>query len=328
MSGLIIGGRQHSGNSVLCEVFDRSPKCYARRFENTWFEHAREIEKIEEVEQRAKAVLDCLPRPETADVAVQQKVVEWARHHPKAHVHEIARRGFNALAQQAGREHWVMMGTSFVFYAENVLPHLPRVKTIYLIRNPYDIAASSYRRVRRTIESEDDLFYGDWLFTPLLGWAKGIQTARSVREQCPDQVRIVRYEDLVSNKEVVSEIFRFAEIPFESRFLDVSHVNKSDPSPSEEKDKGLNTSRVNYFPSVLNSGQVKAVSQLVPSHLAQEYYPDLRDSLNHTTATGFSAVKYHVQCAIRLAARLLRELFQSPAYALERLRRRISVLLS
>jgi hypothetical protein len=296
--------------------------------ENTWFEHSEKIQEIMNPERRAEAVLDHLPEPDSGESTLREEIGDWVRRHPNPHVHDIARRGFDTLAHQAGRKHWVTMGTSFVFYAEDVLAHIPNVKMIYLVRNPYDIVASSYRRVKRTIESENKLFYGDYLFSPLLGWSRGIRAAQSAKKKFSDQVHIVRYEDLVSDEEAVAEVFEFANVRFKTQFLEVPHVNKSDPAPSVEKGRGLNTSRVNYFPSVLNSGQMLAVSKLVSSNLIEKYYSRLEVASDPTTNSQIAAIGYQVQCALRLLTRLSREVIQSPEYAFSRIRHRVDILIS
>jgi len=324
--GVIIAGRQHSGNSVLCKILGRSEPCLVDCGESTWFEHASNVKAGTDSRAVLKRAVELLPNtfacpPDRLD-AVRAELFRQ----PKVGTYRPYTRILDAVTSQRGRTHWVLKGTSFIFYAPEVLGEVPSVKVVYLIRNPLDVVASTYKRVQRTLQSGDHLLYGDWLFSPLLGWRRGIDLATGVKERFPERVRLVRYEDMVQTDGVVEQLFDFVGVPFDPSYLQVSHVNQSDhPTPGtdqETKRKGLNASRVGYYSEVLSESQLRAVRSLLPRDRLQTWYPDLDVSAIGSGSWGKAQV-YRLQCGGRLLNRCLRKMMNSPVPTLHRVWKRV-----
>jgi hypothetical protein len=330
--GLIIAGRQHSGNSVLCNIFGNAPHCVVNCGESNWFERVANIDDTATVQRRARTTCEILPGLGGDGVALRPKLERWLEDHPEADAYEAVRHTLTLKTAHAGADLWVLKATSFVFYAETVLRRLEGTKMIYLIRNPLDIAASAYRRVSRTLEAGQFLLYGDWLFTTVYGWMRGLRIAEALKEGFPDRVRLVRYENLVSDETVLPALFDFADVDYDSAFANVSHINRSDRISDDNghgnSKKGLNESRVGYYTSVLDAGEILAVRQLLRDDLLQAVYPDLTVPVNTDGSTRLSALRVQVQCGLRLLRRWGWEIARNPKHASGRLLRRLRLMLS
>jgi len=330
--GLIIAGRQHSGNSVLCSIFGNAPNCVANCGESNWFERVDNIDDTATVQRRARTTCEVLPDLGGNGVALRPKLERWLEDHPEANAYEAIRHTLTLKTAHTSADLWVLKATSFVFYAETVLRRLEGTKMVYLIRNPLDIAASAYRRVSRTLEAGQFLLYGDWLFTTVYGWMRGLRIARTVKESFPDRVRLVRYENLISDETVLPALFDFVDVPYDSAFANVSHINRSDRISDDNEHrnskKGLNESRVGYYTSVLDAGEILAVRQLLRDDLLQAVYPDLTVPVNTDGFTRLSALRVQVQCGLRLLRRWGLEVARNPKHASGRLLRRFRLMLS
>jgi hypothetical protein len=202
------------------------------------------------------------------------------------------------------------------------------VKVIYLVRNPLDLVASNYRRVRRTLDKGNELHYGDWLYTVLVGWRRGLLLASRLQAMYPDRVRIVKYEDMVRCPEdAVPDLFRFAGLEYQEHFGNVSHVNRSDDARANIDNgtlqKGLNASRVQYYRQVLSPAQQHAVRSLMPQKLVRDLYPDLPGRSAVSLAQRCRAQGHKLVCALRLIRRYAKELARQPKQNARRIWRRV-----
>jgi len=180
------------------------------------------------------------------------------------------------------------------------------------------------------MESEKGSHYSDWLYAPILGWNRGIQLATSARERFPEQMHIVRYEDMVQESEsTLKTLFDFVDIPFDASYLGVPHVNAAEnPGQDAEKKtsrKGLDSSRVFYYEDVLNASQIRAACSLVDDDDLQKMYPELADetlSARARNGSWWKTQSYKAVCGTRLLHRNIRDVIQSPGYATRRIWRR------
>ena len=265
---LFISGRQHSGNTVVTMIFGQVPDCFAANVEGWFFEHRGLVEKIRDPAKRARYIVDILRLEDTALAErARQWLVRWHCEHPDAASIDVYRQAMQFVTAGTGKRFWVRRATSYIFYGEQILSLMPEARMLYLLRNPYDVCASKKRRNPR-----EDRFLG-WV----VSWNRGLRLATGLKQRYPDRFRIVRYEDMVTTPvETMRGIFDFAGVPFQERYLDVPHVNRSEAHETRtSKTRGLNPSRVYYYRGILSPAEIAAVDMLVWKQALQEQYPDL-----------------------------------------------------
>ena len=265
---LFISGRQHSGNTVVTMIFGQVPECFPSNVEGWFFEHRGLVEKIRDPAKRANYVVDIL-RLEDAALAerARQWLVRWHLEHPRAASIDVYRQAMQFVTAGSGKRFWVQKATSYIFYGEQILSLMPDARMLYLLRNPYDVCASKKRRNPR-----EDRFLG-WV----VSWNMGLRLATRLQQHYPDRFRLVRYEDMVTTPvETMRGIFDFAGVPFQERYLDVPHVNRSEAHQARTSEtRGLNPSRVYYYTGILSPAEIAAVDMLASKRMLAEQYPDL-----------------------------------------------------
>ena len=254
---IFIAGRQHCGNTVLARILSHVPGCFTTTDENLFFEERAGCDRLEG-DARLERTLELMRVPPE-----QREPVKVALGDPSASALDLYRRGMDALARREGKKFWVQKATSYVFYAEEILEALPDARIVYLVRDPYDMAASKKRR-----DAADDHLVG-----LALGWNRGYRIARDLEARFPVRFRILRYERMVSQPETaLAELFEFLGLSFRPEFLAVRHLNRSEARYREEGPvTGLNASRVGYHVDVLNGAETRALGWLLDAGLVESH---------------------------------------------------------
>jgi len=282
---IYIAGRQHCGNTMLASMLGNHPEVRAFTGEGTFFEHIDALERMplqRRVGQITQEIAhgDDPPLSKDEQASVRQDLEASLDASPTAA--ELYARGKEALTRREGRTRWVQKATSYVFQVDSILRRFPKAHILFLVRNPLDLAASAQRR-------------GQWkhIGRTIWGWNTGVERALGYRDQHPDSVMTIRYEDLVSSPErEARRVCSFCGLTYDEACLHIAHVNRSEqPYTQKSKESGLNTSRVFYYRDVLSSAQEMAVRRLVSTQLADELYPDLPSpptgpSIMHTLYAG------------------------------------------
>lgn len=274
---VFIAGRQHSGNSLLTMMIRQLPGCFAIVQEGTFFSNRWRGDGIADDAERARWAAESMrldddantDRPEEmARLATdaRQWLPDWVANHPGADALTLYREGMRRATEVSGNDYWVQKATGYIFYAREILRDMPDARIIYLIRNPYDISASILRR------QEAEALVG-----PSVAWNRGLRIACELHEQHPDRFRPIRYESLVTDPEQTArEICEFLGLPYDASILDVPHINPSEAKyQAIQGSRGINKSRLNYYPTILSKAQIAAVSLVVNQSLLGRYYTDL-----------------------------------------------------
>ncbi len=318
---IFISGRQHSGNTVTAYIFGMVPDCYSANVEGWFFEHRRLVEKIKDPAKRAAYVVDLL-RLDDAALAERTRdwLVRWHREHPDAPSVDVYRQAMKFVTASSGKRFWVRRATSYIFYAQDILTLMPEARILYLLRNPYDVCASKKRR-----DPKQDRFLS-WV----VSWNRGLRVALKLQEAYPNRFLIVRYEDMVAKPvETFRAIFDFAGVPFQARYLDVPHVNRSEAHQTRTSEtRGLNPSRVYYYTGILSPAETVVLDILVWKEKVLEYYPDLpRCQGEPRLSTRIKALGLLATSAFSYAARQVRLFFRhDSAWRLRRLLRRVRMV--
>lgn len=327
MEPIFVMGRQHSGNTMLATVLGNVPSVLGLTGEGGFFEDVPGFdalpptERAERVARRIRddGARDLLRKPEIPfDASVWQEITPALKDAALrgAGAVELYGLGMQRVLELLGSARWVQKATSYIFLVDEVLEAFPRARLIFLVRNPYDLAASTARRngsSRHTARL-------------VIGWNRGVARALRLQAARPERLMVLRYEDLVQDSEAsIRRVCAFCALPFDAAYLDVPHVNKSEtPYNRKSERRGLNASRVYYYKDVLSPTEQEAVSLAINTEVLGHLYPELDTQAAHKAA-------FRERCrAVLLFASSLgvllkdegQRLFASPLKTVARLSRR------
>jgi hypothetical protein len=226
------------------------------------------VDKLTDPAARAERVFQLLRlEQESTRAPTWEHLRHLASERPRITALDLYREGMDVATRVAGKRYWVQKATSYVFYAREILSLMPETRLIYLVRNPYDIAASKKRRHKER----------ERIWNTMVGWNKGMRIAVSLADEFPDRFRIIRYEDLTARSEdTVRSLMEWIGEPFDPSYLDVPHVNRSETGYSLTGDgKGLNRSRINYYVENLSHAEIAALDFLANGSFLDKWYPGL-----------------------------------------------------
>lgn len=307
-------GRQHSGNTMLATLLGQHPEVYAFTGEGTFFEHRATIEEmenprpriVEEVangadpplgDDKRRQISECLQDDATSSSNSAVDLYAGAK---------------SSVAARAGTERWVQKATSYVFHVGDLLGTLPTARLVFLVRNPFDLAASLKRR-----GEERRLLRMVW------GWNRGVRIAQRWADD--QRVLLLRYEDLVQHaEERLRKVCQFANLKFDEALLEVPHVNRSEtPYSQGGEEKGLDASRIHYYREVLTPEEESIVRAWVAMDRLQSIYPDLPDAREVGVGSRMGAtIRSLSQTLQTLVVDHTSMLIRDPRHVMDRIRRR------
>jgi hypothetical protein len=281
--------------------------CFALTWEGTFFEHRPRLDRLTEPADRAAWIATHLAR---GDQAREEQVVRALRHWldgggaPDALA--LYREAMRELTESSGRTYWVQKATSYVFHARTILQDMPDARLIYMLRNPYDFAASRKRRTERRLAqrasgSGPRPTIEQGLFGTVTSWNRGVQILDACQRDFPGRLFLVRYETLVTEPAaLMHDVCNFLQVPFDPAVLDVPHIN---PSENEHtvipESQGLDQSRLYYYTGVLTQREQRAIDLLVDRAAIARYYPELPHRINARGVAALSALPLVVGSAVR-----------------------------
>lgn len=274
VKGVIIIGRQHSGNTFLTRIIGTSTDCLVDENENNWFEQLPNIRKEKELYQKVELSMQHLLRNESQRAIRQTEALyNWAKQRPHLEPYHLFSKGLELSTLAAGKSFWALKATSYIFYAKEILDNCPEVKLIYLMRNPLDLTASTKKRNAKGL---------DWLIATNLAWRKGVAIAQQLATHYPDRFKIVKYEAVVRDQSVLHQIGTFLNVALSENYQNLPVVNTSDRPYQLSEQKGILTSKIYYFPKNLTVGEINWTILLAggKNHILQ-LYPDLPLSNNN-----------------------------------------------
>jgi len=300
---------------MLTRMLGRHSDRYAFTGEGTFFERLCELREIEAAETRRKKVAQVITHSGGPPVSEVLRHIRRRTTGPGSPVSDYLA-GKNGIAQENDASGWVQKATSYAFYISDILGAVPDARCIFLVRNPLDISASLKRRELKN----------GWT-RMIWGWNWGVRQARAMSAHHPNHVRIVRYEDLVTETtDTFRKICSFCDLSYQQRCVEVPHVNRSEtPYNQESEAKGVDDSRVYYFRSVLRPEEQATVKRLADTESLRALYSDLPDKETEATLWGgIETVKVLARGGLDLVESQVKGAIANPRWTWERIRRRIS----
>lgn len=267
---IFVIGRQHSGNTMLTAVVGRHPAVYGFLNEDRFFEHVdrfnvppsdRDLDRLTDI--LADAYLPSLPPKRRREIR-QWLQKEAIRSSPQVTASVLYHKAKEEFSGREGGKRWAQKATSYVFQVESLLEKLPDAKLVFLLRNPLDIATSL--RIRQS-----DAY---WL-RMCLGWRKGVERARRLEDTYPENMLVIRYENLVRKpRDRVAEIFRFCRLDFDETVLSVHKVNPAEaPYETSGEQLGISDEKVGYYRDYLTPEERAALIHFTGPQVVGDEYP-------------------------------------------------------
>jgi hypothetical protein len=274
---VFVSGRQFSGNSVTTKILMQAPGCLGFIADNGYWEFLHVIDRIGDPRARVERAIEGMRFVENPNLGreVRRHLPRWIDEHPDANALAIYLEAMRHCMRVSGAACWLQKATSYIFYADEILTALPDAKMIYLMRNPYDLLASTKRRYLERHWTRDRIL------GILMGWNKGVRLAQRMERTYPDRFRIVPYEALVTDPEgMLPKLFEFVGYEYQPTFVHVPRINTSDNQmdfdgrPTDTA-RGLSGFHINYYMNVLTPGEKRAADMLLSRSLVNALYPDL-----------------------------------------------------
>ncbi|MEM1328522.1 MAG: sulfotransferase [Bacteroidota bacterium] len=268
VNGVIVMGRQHSGNTFLTRIIGTSPNSWVDENENDWFERVGLIEQSDSLQDRVHLSIQYMLRNEAAAAKVQEiALYNWAKQQSKVTAYDLFRKGMELVTLAKEKQLWALKATSYIFYARTILEYCPEIKLIYLMRNPLDLTASTKKRNPKGL---------DWLIATNIAWKKGVAIAQQLATKYPERFLIVQYENIIRQPETLREVAHFLQIELGEAVQQLPVVNTSDRPYQVSQQTGLLNNKIYYFHKVLSHGEIAWATALSGGVDAlQSYYPDL-----------------------------------------------------
>ncbi|MAT81436.1 MAG: hypothetical protein CMJ29_07300 [Phycisphaerae bacterium] len=341
---VFIAGRQHSGNTVMAVLMQGLEGWYVQSGESVMIEIHGLIDRDQNPRSRAEKIIKAIKLEDTDQLDwLESRVHEMAGETPFRSTLDIYSTVMGELVKRRGDRQWGQKATSYIFHADELLEHMPGGRMIYLLRNPWDLAASKKRRNPSSDRS----------FGLALSWAKGIQIAHRLNTQQPDRFKLVRYEDLVTNPgTAVKDLCEWLGEPFSEDLLDVPHVNPSEnkvhagghsgkqklldkaasdteamESQGEKAPRGLNRSKMYQYADRLDPHEIAIIDQCLTLFRTREllkiYYPDLPHTLGSHPISARARASISLPVSpVRFGLKYLTQIKRSPFYVISRTMRR------
>jgi hypothetical protein len=149
---------------------------------------------------------------------------------------------FEAYARKHGKPRWGDKTPHYVHHVDLLLSIWPDARVVVLVRDGRDVALS----LRRMPFGPNNAWAAaQW-------WARGIRAGDAARERHPDQVRIVRYEDLATDPAAnVPEVCAFLGLSYDPDMLDLARADRS----------RIVADQASWFPTLFDGINTRAVAR-------------------------------------------------------------------
>jgi hypothetical protein len=149
---------------------------------------------------------------------------------------------FEAYARKHGKPRWGDKTPHYVHHVDLLLSIWPDARVVVLVRDGRDVALS----LRRMPFGPNNAWAAaQW-------WARGIRAGDAARERHPDQVRIVRYEDLATDPAAtVPDVCAFLGLSYDPDMLDLARADRS----------RIVADQASWFPTLFDGINTRAVAR-------------------------------------------------------------------
>jgi hypothetical protein len=181
---------------------------------------------------------------------------------------------------------WVEKTPTHVFHIDEIVGAVPDALFVEIKRDARDVLASKKtrrsevwksdkyadKRQHKNLEKAFDSFWD------ALSWQTAVRAGESAAAKYPEKFYSVRYEDLVKNPEqTVRQICAFAGMDFEPEMLEITTRNSAVSDENETKQKGIVSTSVGRWQSVLTPAEIAVIQWRAGSELKKAGY-EIKDT--------------------------------------------------
>lgn len=324
---IFVVGAARSGTTMMCRVLGSHPKILGMNELHYFGDTVQDIRLADKPLTPKAAIHQCaelLARqrngiwgqgPTEDDFNLAQRVV--AESNGRLNSYDIFDITCSALAKQNGKTVACEQTPRNIFYAADILRHLPDAKIIHLIRDPRAVVASQKNRWRRKSLGGKNIPWSEvirvWAnyhpYTIAKLWRRAIIAGDQIQGH-PNYFRI-RFEDVLEHpRPTLEQICAFLGVDFTEEMMQVPIVGSS--LRQDRSDKGFSKESVDNWRHSLSNCEIRMVESLL-----KQYFDQFGYSLTHPNCTfgwlAFSA-KYPLHILAAMAANPRRFIIQLRAY--------------
>lgn len=182
-----------------------------------------------------------------------------------------------AITTELGKAFWIEKSPSHIAYLEEIMCAFPSAHVVVTIRDPRAVMASTKIRSRKPGGNDVKEIYNP--VHEIFTWKEVARNYERLRARLPDQVSLVRYEDLVTDgNRVVEQLCKRLGIEFQEPMLEVRQVNAA--YKDEQGRSGFDTRPLNRWQDELRREElflIKTFCSVESRRLGYEVPADAMD---------------------------------------------------
>jgi hypothetical protein len=219
-------------------------------------------------------------------------------------------------AQMYGKHQWGQKTPRFVRYGDLLKLAFPDARFIHLIRDPRAVVSS----LTRSNTHRTNIYFA------AKRWAKDVQAGLTLKDQYPDDVLEVRYEDLVAAAEnTVRRVCTFLDVAYVPAMLDYYKTGSVEYGAiydqiHEKINRPPQPDRIHAWRERLSPDEVRLVETICNPPMTALGYTYETSPLPITSA---QLGRYRLQRAWGLVRQVLKYLSMRPGYVVSYIRRKL-----
>ncbi len=299
-SPIFVVGYMHSGTTLLHNILAAHPDVFAAQDETRFFAYLPMIRTLypdltnevvlsnlmamlaDLIKNGDPARLRTLPKhyrpnsPILTEVDFAKMISAAHEHHDHANIFRIV---FDNLTQQTGSLRWIEKTPQHVFLIDEILCAVPNALFVEIIRDPRDILAS--KKKRKTMQATTNLTPEEHRvkslervydpFWEALEWRLALRAGQISHEKHSDRFYSLRYEDLVTDPEVVvRQLCDFLELTFWHDMLNVQWWNTAEGNRQDRS--GIVSDSIGRWKRNLGEGELALCQWVVGNQFTRVGY--------------------------------------------------------
>lgn len=302
---IFVVGYYHSGTTLLKHIIAQDPETYSLKNESLFFHHLdvlrRQYPDLTNKSTLRKYITYLIKLASlgfapanwngddytVADFGITQEkfdaivaVVEKSLPAAKGDQHVMT---FRLVAENlmlfAGKQRWSDKSPMHVLYLQTILTEIEGSRVLEVVRDPRAVLASRKLRMQEEWHEKRErggaIVNRDLNFDPILDslrWRQMIRSGADARSKFPDRVLRVRYEDLVTQPEVViPQLTEFLGMLYRPELLDVNVVNSTSWT-GENKAKGIVKVAVDKWRKTLTQEELFVIQTMLRPEMEELGY--------------------------------------------------------
>lgn len=291
---ILVTGYMNSGTTLLRNIMSNHPLIHGFPHETQYFHHLSLIQNIYpnlDNDQMLKQLINLMvyitkypinPNNLAPDVENADVVNEIFSSLVDRDYYTVFRHTLDYLALSAGKEYWLEKTPTHIFHVDRIIQNSPDMKIVHIVRDPRDVVASK-KTLRSTVWTDrydkdtqkvKNLALAFDPFWDTLSWKANVQTGLTAYEKYPDNVSIVRYEDLTATPAATTqELLDWIGLEFDDSILDINYRNSAYKSNQKA---GIDQTSVGRWKDRISNAEVYVIQKVASAEIQTFQYSVFR----------------------------------------------------